>query len=81
MEDNDMTLNDRYIDIYPHNIEICPNNCECLGINYTTNVLICNCETKVHNDEDHNDNYEYELMKREDIINYFNDYNNLVEFK
>ena len=33
MDDNDMTLNDRYIDIYPHGIQTCPKDCECLGFN------------------------------------------------
>ena len=79
MDDNDITLNDRYIDIYPHEIQICPNNCECLGINYTTNILMCDCEIKVNNDDNTNE-YEYELMDKEDILNYFKDFNNLAEY-
>ena len=79
MDGNDITLNDRYIDVYPHDIQICPDNCECLGINYTTNVLMCDCEIKLNNDDNTNE-YEYELMDKDEILNYFKDFNNIVEY-
>ena len=79
MDDNDITLNDRYIDIYPHEIQTCPKGCECLGINYTINTFICDCDIKL-NIEENNNNYEYELTNTEDIVNYFKDFNNLAEF-
>ena len=78
MDDNDITLNDRYIDIYPHDIQICPNDCECLGINYTTNVLECDCEIKLNNDD--NNYYEYELTNTSAILQYFKDFKNLIIF-
>ena len=74
MDDNDITLNDRYIDIYPHDIQICPEDCECVGANLTTKTFICDCEIK--EDED----YEYELMTSSEIWNYFKNFNNLVEY-
>jgi hypothetical protein len=78
MDGNDITLNDRYIDIYPHDVQTCPKDCECLGLNYTTNVFKCNCDIKLNNDD--KSNYEYDLTNTDDIINYFKDFNNLVEF-
>ena len=72
INDNDMTLNDRYIDIYPHDIKTCPKDCECLGINVTTEVFICECEIKKNNE------YEYELTNKDEILNYFKDFNILV---
>ena len=79
MNDNDMTLNDRYIDIYPHDIQSCPNDCECLGINYTINTFICDCDINL-NIEKNNNNCGYELTNIEDILNHFKDFNNLAEF-
>ena len=74
IDDNDITLNDRYIDIYPHDIQICPEDCECIGANLTTKTFICDC--KIKEDKD----YEYELMTSSQIWNYFKDFNNLVEY-
>ena len=74
IDDNDITLNDRYIDIYPHDIQICPEDCECIGANLTTKTFICDCEIKEDKD------YEYELMTSSQIWNYFKDFNNLVEY-
>jgi hypothetical protein len=74
IDDNDITLNDRYIDIYPHDIQICPEDCECIGANLTTKTFICDC--KIKEDKD----YEYELMNSSQIWNYFKDFNNLVEY-
>ena len=71
---NDMTLNDRYIDIYPHDIQICPKDCECLGFNLTTNIFICDCEIKVSN------NYEYELEDKNEILQYFKDFKNILAY-
>ena len=79
INNNDITLNDRYIDIYPHDLQICPKDCECLGINYTTNTLICNCDIILSN-EYSKDNYKYQLMTNDDIKNLFKDYNNLLVF-
>jgi len=74
IDDNDITLNDRYIDIYPHDIQICPEDCENIGTNLTSKTFICDC--KIKEDED----YEYELMNSSQIWNYFKDFNNLVEY-
>ena len=76
IDDNDIILNDRYIDIYPHGIQICPKDCENLGINYTTNLFICNCKIKLKE----NDDYEYELMTKDEIFNYFKDFHNIFEY-
>ena len=74
IDDNDITLNDRYIDIYPHDIQICPEDCENIGTNLTSKTFICDC--KIKEDKD----YEYELMTSSEIWNYFKDFNNLVEY-
>ena len=71
---NDITLKDRYTDIYPHEIQICPKDCECTGINLTAKIFICDCEIKGKGD------YEYELMSKDEIFNFFKDYNNLIEY-
>ena len=78
LDDNNITLNDCFVDIYPHDFQICQNDSKCLGINYTTNVLICDCENKVYDDE--KNTYKYELTKSDEILNYFKDFNNLVEY-
>ena len=80
MEDNDMTLDDRYVDVYPHDVQICPNNCECSGINYTINVFMCDCDVKIHDDENDSNDYGYNLTNSEEILNYFKDFNNLLEY-
>ena len=74
IDNNDITLNDRYIDIYPHDIQICPKDCECTGVNLTTKMFICDCDIKENNE------YEYELMNKDEILNYFKDFNNIVEY-
>ena len=40
---------------------------------------MCDCEIKVNTDDNTNE-YEYELMNKEDILNYFKDFNNLAEY-
>ena len=39
---NDMTLNDRYSNIYP-DVDVCESGCVYNGINMTTNKISCNC--------------------------------------
>ena len=43
INNNDLTLHDRYLDIYPHEVNICPKNCEYLGMNITSNRVVCDC--------------------------------------
>ena len=74
IDNNDITLNDRFIDIYPHDIQTCPKDCECIGVNLTTKLFTCHCQIKEDNE------YEYELITKDEIINYFKDYNNLIEY-
>ena len=74
INNNDITLKDRYADIYPHDIQTCPKDCEINGLNLTAKIFICDCAIKEQS------NYEYELMNKEQIFNFFKDYNNLVEY-
>ena len=76
IDDNDITLNDRYIDIYPHDIQICPNDCELSFVNFTLKEIICDCKIKLNE----NDDYEYELMNKDEIINYFKDFHNIIQY-
>ena len=76
IDNNDIILNDRYIDMYPHEVQICPKDCECLGINYTTSTFICDCQIKLNED----DYYEYELMTKDEIVKYFHNFRNLIEY-
>ena len=43
MGENDITLEDRKKDIYPHNITLCKNNCKYNGINIEEQRVICSC--------------------------------------
>ena len=79
VNDNDITLNDRYIDFYPHEIQTCPKDCQNIGINYTTNNFICECGIKL-NDKNDDNNYKYELLTKDEILKYFKNFNNLFEY-
>ena len=71
---NDIILLDRYIDIYPHNINICPKNCESLGINITSKRIICDCTIKLGD-------YEYELLTDEELLNSFkSNFNKVIQY-
>ena len=41
--DNDITLEDRKNDIYPHNVTLCKNNCKYNGINIEEQRVVCSC--------------------------------------
>ena len=43
LEDNDITLEDRKKDIYPHNLTLCKNNCIYNGVNIEEKRIICSC--------------------------------------
>ena len=73
LDGNDLTLNDRYNEIYPHDVQICPQDCECSGVNFTTNTFICDCYIK-------SDDYKIELTNKNEIINYFKNVYNLLEY-
>ena len=73
INNNDLTLNDRYLDIYPHEVNICPKNCEYLGMNITSNRVVCDCSINTGD-------YEYELMTKEGIIKFFKNFNNLIHY-
>jgi hypothetical protein len=80
VDGNDIILDDRLVDIYPHEAQICPNDCECLGINFTTSTFICNCDIKLKKNDEDKSEYQYELMNIDSIVSYFKDFNNLIEF-
>ena len=43
IDGNDITLDDRKKDIYPHNVTLCKSNCKYKGINIDEQRVICEC--------------------------------------
>ena len=69
IDNNDIILDDRKIDIYPNNVSLCKNNCKYKSINIEEKRIICECNLNIYS------NYIYDeedFLKEEDNGNFFN---------
>ena len=58
IDGNDITLEDRKKDIYPHNATLCKSNCKYKGINIDEQRVICEC----------NINYDIDINENEVLV-------------
>ena len=74
MEGNDISLDDRINDIYPHNVTLCKSNCKYNGINLEEQRVICLCNInsnkKVDNENEIPENDGNFITYLLDNINY-----------
>ena len=76
INNNDITLSDRYIDFYPSNLSLCNDSCYYNYINYTNKRIICYCYAG-------NDN-NYSIINDEnttEIESYFDYFLSFINFK
>ena len=68
---NDLTLNDRKLEIYPNEINLCKTNCEYKGINKNNKKIICYCNLKVNNNDYYkNEDNNFVINKNRIFIEY-----------
>ena len=72
---NDITLEDRLIDIYPSNISLCPNNWHIYKVEMDLKRFNCSCKVISHSQEEKLNNIENNLNKQmnDNFINYLLD--------
>ena len=90
INDNDITLSDRYKDFYPTNISFCNDTCKFSYMNLTSKRVVCLCQPfnfEINDNDDENEidysNYLLSLINYKiivcydlffDIKNYYNNY-------
>ena len=68
---NDLTLNDRKLEIYPNEINLCKANCEYKGINKNNKKIICYCNLKANNNDYYtNEDNNFVINKNEIFFDY-----------
>ena len=80
---NDLTLNDRKLEIYPNEVNLCKANCEYKGINKNNKKIICYCNLKVNNNNDYskNEDNNFVINKNEIFFDYLINSFNFKIFK
>jgi len=82
IKDNDITLEDRYIDYYISNISFCNESCEFKKIDFDNEKIICNCDTTYNFSK--NSDYlgdEISTDKDEDDTSYLDYLLSLINYK
>ena len=84
LTENDITLKDRKIDIYPNNITLCKDNCIYKSTNLEEKRIVCSCNINANNNTNNSDIKEEDDFLKEDdgnFITYFLDKVNYKIFK
>ena len=79
INDNDITLVDRYIDYYPSNISMCNESCELNTVDFDTEKIICNCLTTYNFSKSSDD--EESSVYDDDDITYLDYFLSLINYK
>ena len=79
INNNDITLFDRYLDFYPSNILLCNDSCYYNYTNYTNKRIICYCYTE--NDNNHSDINDENSTEIENYYDYFLSFINIKIIK
>ena len=78
LNNNDLTLKDRIIEIYPNEVNLCKTNCEYKGVNKNNKKIICHCNLNINNNDYDNEDNNF-LIKKND--NFFDDLLKNINYK
>ena len=78
LNNNDLTLKDRIIEIYPNEVDLCKENCEYKGVNKNNNKIICLCNLNTNNQDKNNKDNNFIIKENE---NFFDDLLNSINYK
>ena len=73
INENDIVIEDRIEDIYPHNISFCPNKCQLNYVDITSKRFNCSCNVSFTNEMDipYNNNNNEDIIEIDEFKNSF----------
>jgi len=78
---NDIIIDDRKKDIYPHNISICPDGCELNHTELKSKRFNCSCNIDFINQKNDSNNYEDIELNEQTEENFFTYFLDMINYK